>query len=186
MACQGTCACSSVEVPKEKEEVAAQPGTAVEEDATPAVVPDQEVVKAQEKKEEVTAQPETAVEEDATPAVAPEEMKTEEKDASSAKKEEEIVKVEVGSAKMEMEKKSSGCPGRSIARPESGTPMEEPTLTSKKEAMAENSNAGTSEDQNEPSSAVPAVIVEAEEKPAVFFKIENPVRILKPALGRYE
>lgn len=87
---------------------------------------------------------------------------------------------------MEMEKKSSGCPGRSNARPESGTPKEEPMPTSKKEAMAENSNAGTSEDQNEPSSAVPAVIVEAEEKPAVFFKIENPVRILKPALGRYE
>jgi hypothetical protein len=80
-----------------------------------------------------------------------------------------------------MERKSSCCPGRSNARPASGTPEDEPMLTSKKGVMAENVKTETSE-ENKPSSATPAVTVKTEEKPAVFFKIDNPVKILKPGL----
>jgi len=55
-------------------------------------------VEVPQKEEKVSTQPETVVQEDATTVVAPEEVKTEEKDASSAKKEEEPVKAEVGSS----------------------------------------------------------------------------------------
>ncbi|KAL9378884.1 hypothetical protein Peur_027366 [Populus x canadensis] len=138
------------------------------------------------KKEEVSTQPETVVQEDSTTAVAPEEVKTEEKDASSAQKEEEPVKAEVGSTtKLKMERKSSCCPGRSNVRPASGTPEEEPMLTSKKGVIAENAKIETPE-TNKPSSATPAVTVKTEEKPAIFFKIDNPVKILKPGWKRYE
>lgn len=41
-------------------------------------------------------------------------------------------------------------------------------------------------EENKPSSATPAVTVKTEEKPAAFFKIDNPVKILKPGWKRYE
>lgn len=68
-----------------------------------------------------------------------------------------------------MERKRSCCPGRSNARPASGTPEEEPMLTSKKGVMAENVKTETS-GEKKPSSATPAVTVKTEEKACCFFQ----------------